>query len=69
MELFLVSAGDDIKIWDCNGFVLVKQFNPHDQNISSVCWSHDSILYMYLLYGWMTWWFNIFFSSILVISG
>ncbi|XP_052283917.1 protein NEDD1-like [Dreissena polymorpha] len=40
--LRLVSAGDDIKIWDCNDFLLEHQFNPHDQNITSVCWACDN---------------------------
>ncbi|XP_013386003.1 protein NEDD1 [Lingula anatina] len=38
----LASAGDDIKIWDCNGYTLVKQYNPHPGNIGSLCWSHDN---------------------------
>lgn len=38
----LVSIGDDIKLWDCNGFTRVKQFNPHTHSVSSICWSHDN---------------------------
>ncbi|XP_050413244.1 protein NEDD1 [Patella vulgata] len=38
--LKLVSAGEDVKIWDSRGFGLVKTFDPHDQNVSAVCWSH-----------------------------
>ncbi|KAL5013981.1 hypothetical protein ScPMuIL_008251 [Solemya velum] len=38
----LASAGDDIKIWDCSGFSLVKQLNPHDQNINAIQWSSDN---------------------------
>ena len=39
----LASAGDDIKLWDCDGFVVESQYNPHDgNNISSICWSHDN---------------------------
>lgn len=41
-ELKLASAGDDIKLWDCNGYTLVKQFNPHSNNVSSISWSHDN---------------------------
>ncbi|ESO84367.1 hypothetical protein LOTGIDRAFT_236321 [Lottia gigantea] len=36
----LVSAGDDIKVWDSRNFGLLKTFDPHDQNTSCVCWSH-----------------------------
>ena len=45
MDMSLISAGDDIKIWDSTNFVQVKQFNPHDRNINSVCLSNDSILF------------------------
>ncbi|XP_061187715.1 protein NEDD1-like isoform X2 [Saccostrea echinata] len=38
----LASAGDDIKLWDEVNFSLLKQFNPHDQNIADICWSHDN---------------------------
>ncbi|XP_062617697.1 protein NEDD1-like [Saccostrea cucullata] len=38
----LASAGDDIKLWDEGNFSLLKQFNPHDQNIADICWSHDN---------------------------
>ncbi|XP_048738693.2 protein NEDD1-like isoform X2 [Ostrea edulis] len=38
----LVSAGDDIKLWNDVDFSFLKQYNPHDQNISDVCWSHDN---------------------------
>ncbi|XP_060074999.1 protein NEDD1-like [Ylistrum balloti] len=39
----LASAGDDIKLWDVDSsFSLVQQFNPHDHNVSKVCWSHDN---------------------------
>ena len=40
----LASAGDDIKLWDESDFSFLKQYNPHDQNIADICWSHDSIL-------------------------
>ncbi|KAL4226095.1 Protein nedd1 [Mactra antiquata] len=42
MDLKLLSAGDDIKFWDCPEFILTRQFNPHDQNITSVCWANDN---------------------------
>ncbi|WAR25077.1 NEDD1-like protein [Mya arenaria] len=42
MNMQLVSAGDDIKIWDCNDFILEHQFNPHDENVTSVCWAADN---------------------------
>ena len=35
----LASAGDDIKIWDIGDFSLVKQFNPHEQNVSAIAWN------------------------------
>ncbi|XP_033745078.1 protein NEDD1-like [Pecten maximus] len=39
----LASAGDDIKLWDVDSsFSMVRQFNPHDHNVSKVCWSHDN---------------------------
>ncbi|OWF54240.1 protein NEDD1-like isoform X2 [Mizuhopecten yessoensis] len=39
----LASAGDDIKLWDVDSsFSMVRQFNPHDHNVSNVCWSHDN---------------------------
>ena len=41
-DLTLASAGDNIKLWDCNGFILQNQFNPHSQSISSVAWSRDN---------------------------
>ena len=37
--LKLASAGDDIKIWDTVDYSVVKQFNPHDQNISAIAWN------------------------------
>ncbi|XP_076095952.1 protein NEDD1-like [Mytilus galloprovincialis] len=37
--LKLASCGDDIKVWDTNNFSIVRQFNPHDQNISSIAWN------------------------------
>ena len=41
-NITLASAGDDIKLWNCDGFLLEKQFNPHSSNIASICWSHDN---------------------------
>ena len=38
-HLKLASAGDDIRIWDTGDFSIVKQFNPHDQNISAIAWN------------------------------
>lgn len=35
----LASAGDDIKIWDIGDFSLVKQFNPHEQNVGAIAWN------------------------------
>lgn len=43
-EVKLASAGDDIKIWDCSSYSLVKQFNPHEQNISGICWNQENTL-------------------------
>lgn len=43
-EVKLSSAGDDIKIWDCSSYSLVKQFNPHERNISGICWNHENTL-------------------------
>lgn len=40
--LRLASAGDDIKLWDCTGYTLVKKFNPHSNNVASLAWSHDN---------------------------
>ena len=40
--MLLASGGDDIKLWDTNGFVLQSQFSSHDGNLSCVCWSHDN---------------------------
>ncbi|XP_045164628.2 protein NEDD1-like [Mercenaria mercenaria] len=42
MDVKLLSAGDDIKIWDSSDFTLARQLNPHDQNVSSVCWADDN---------------------------
>lgn len=41
MDLKLLSAGDDLKIWDSD-FTLTRQFNPHNQNITSACWACDN---------------------------
>ncbi|ELU15027.1 hypothetical protein CAPTEDRAFT_42942, partial [Capitella teleta] len=41
-DLKLASAGDDLKIWDVNGYSLVKQYNPHASSVSCVAWSHDN---------------------------
>ncbi|CAH1784797.1 unnamed protein product, partial [Owenia fusiformis] len=41
-ELLLASSGDCVKIWNNLGASLVKQFNPHDGNLSTVAWSHDN---------------------------
>lgn len=38
-HLKLASAGDDIRIWDTGDFSIVKQFNPHDQNINAIAWN------------------------------
>lgn len=38
----IASAGDDIKLWDETNFSFLKQYNPHDQNIADICWSHDN---------------------------
>lgn len=38
----IASAGDDIKLWDESNFTFLKQYNPHDQNIADICWSHDN---------------------------
>ena len=40
----LVTAGDDIRLWDINGYSLVKQYNPHAGAVNSIAWSQDSIL-------------------------
>ncbi|XP_006812933.1 LOW QUALITY PROTEIN: protein NEDD1-like [Saccoglossus kowalevskii] len=39
-EMKLVSAGDDIKIWDTSSMNIIKQFNPHSSGLSCVRWSH-----------------------------
>lgn len=42
-DVKLASAGDDIKLWDCSSYSMIKQFNPHGkQNVSSLCWSRDN---------------------------
>ncbi|XP_064633227.1 protein NEDD1-like isoform X2 [Lineus longissimus] len=38
----LVTAGEDIRIWDINGYSLVKQYNPHGGSVNSVAWSQDN---------------------------
>ncbi|XP_041348412.1 protein NEDD1-like isoform X2 [Gigantopelta aegis] len=38
----LASAGDDVKLWDCHTFDRLKQYNPHDQNVSALSWSNDA---------------------------
>ncbi|KAL8620366.1 hypothetical protein ACOMHN_012991 [Nucella lapillus] len=44
--LWLASAGDDIKLWDCEqGFALLNTFNPQcNRNIASVSWNFDGSL-------------------------
>ena len=44
-DLKLASAGDDIKLWSCNGYGLYKQFNPHGHTIADFCWSHDCAVF------------------------
>ncbi|KAK3102805.1 hypothetical protein FSP39_014046 [Pinctada imbricata] len=39
--LKLASAGDDVKLWECNDFGLVKEFFPHDDNVCGLSWSTD----------------------------
>ena len=38
----LASAGDSIQFWDLREYSLVKQFNPHSGNVSSICWSQNN---------------------------
>ncbi|XP_028664851.1 protein NEDD1 [Erpetoichthys calabaricus] len=40
----LVSAGDDIKIWNSSSMTVVDQFSPHtpSQTVSRVCWSSNN---------------------------
>lgn len=45
-DLRLLSTGDDIKIWDIEDFKLLKQFNPHNQNVNCAVWSHDNSVSM-----------------------
>ena len=40
--MLLASGGDDIKLWDTNGFILKSQFSSHAGNLSNVCWAHDN---------------------------
>ena len=39
---FTLITGDDIKLWDCTGFTLLHQFNPHSGNVCCLDWSHDN---------------------------
>lgn len=42
-DIRLATGGEDIKLWDCNGYVLGKHLNPHkDGTISSLFWGHDN---------------------------
>ncbi|XP_077988470.1 protein NEDD1-like [Glandiceps talaboti] len=41
-DLKLLSAGDDIKIWDVGTMNIVKQFNPHSHGLSCVRWSNNN---------------------------
>ena len=47
--LQLASAGDDIKLWDCTGYTLLKKFNPHSNNVSSLAWSHDNSVSFFIV--------------------
>lgn len=49
-NLRFASSGDDIKIWDASSMTLVDKFNPHTSphGISSMCWSSNSILFVFL---------------------
>ena len=37
----LASAGDDVKLWDVRAYKCVKQYNPHNENVSAVSWNAD----------------------------
>ncbi|XP_035676185.1 protein NEDD1-like isoform X3 [Branchiostoma floridae] len=39
---WLVSVGGDAKVWEVPGMALMSEFNPHQQDISSACWSHNN---------------------------
>ena len=41
-NLKLASAGDNVKIWDCQKFALFQQFNPHKSRVVDMCWTQDS---------------------------
>ncbi|XP_019634275.1 PREDICTED: protein NEDD1-like isoform X3 [Branchiostoma belcheri] len=39
---WLVSVGGDAKVWEVPSMAMVSEFNPHQQDISSACWSHNN---------------------------
>ena len=47
-DICLASSGDDIKLWDGNGFVFRRQFNPHSNNVSCITWAHDNTVSLFL---------------------